>query len=108
MAETMKEALDTVLSPTLFRFGVVWRGDYTWVEPGERKIRRIIRFTQLKGSSAVITWGLCVFQAARMRDRNTTRRCRAACGEIRPFTSNPNPLNRNRLVIAGYFAPRSS
>jgi hypothetical protein len=50
--------LDASLSPKLAEFGVLWRKDGNWVEPGDIPIRRVIKFALLKGTSAVIEWGL--------------------------------------------------
>jgi hypothetical protein len=57
-ANAIKHALDAMLSPRFAALGVLWRGDYKWVEPGGIPVRRVISFLQLKGSAAVISWGL--------------------------------------------------
>lgn len=54
----LKSRLDERLSPQFDRLGLTWRGDYYWVEPGDFSSRRVVRFAQLKGLSAVLTWGL--------------------------------------------------
>src|ERR1700683_3395522 len=57
-AHAMKEKLEAMLSPRLSALGVIWRGDYHWVEPGDIAVRRGGGFNLLKGFGAVMSWGL--------------------------------------------------
>jgi hypothetical protein len=54
----LKVKLDEVVTPKMRELGLIWRGDYSWVEPGDVAIRRIVTCYLLKGACAVFRWGL--------------------------------------------------
>lgn len=56
----LKTKLDGALSPIMERIGLVWRGDYHWLEPGSPPLRKAVHFLLLKGGGAVLSWGVCL------------------------------------------------
>ena len=58
--QTLRQILDKVISPRLKKQGLVWDGDYLWFDQPQNSIRRVFKYTLLKGEMGTFAWGICL------------------------------------------------
>jgi hypothetical protein len=58
--QTLRQILDNVMSARLKNQGLAWNGDYLWFDQPRDFIRRIFKYTLLKGETGTFTWGICL------------------------------------------------
>src|SRR5882757_8613940 len=70
--KTLLETLKEVISPRLSKIGLNFCNDYFWFSESMNSIRKVFRYSLLKGNQGTFVWGVC-FDFIPTISRNTLK-----------------------------------
>ena len=56
---SLKSILNDLISPRVNKLGLQWDGNYMWFSNSENSIRRVLKYSLLKGEQGTFSWGVC-------------------------------------------------
>lgn len=72
-SEQIRENLDSYISPKLQYIGLKYDGNFFWFSVSINGIRKVVNYSNLKGASGILTWGVCLDFVPTFSKTNTIR-----------------------------------
>lgn len=59
-SQTIAQILNEIISPRLYERGLIWNGKNLWFDQPKNSVRRVFKYSKLKGEQGTFEWGICL------------------------------------------------
>ncbi len=59
-SQTIGHFLDEIISPRFYKRGLIWNGKNLWFDQPKNSVRKVFKYSKLKGEQGTFEWGICL------------------------------------------------